>query len=73
MKKKKVFQKNNSRGFPLSNIIKTPVLATTYSSTTNVAVPSAMSGLTTVFEMGTGVPHSPELPRQELLNFQTIE
>lgn len=51
-------------------MIKTPVLTAPYSPTTQVVVPSAKSGLTSVFGMGTGVPHSLELPRQELLIFQ---
>ncbi len=42
-------------------------MAAPYSSTAHAAVPSAKSGLTSVFGMGTGVPHSLELPRQELL------
>lgn len=39
------------------------ILASAYSSGTNVQVPSAMTGLTAVFGMGTGVPPSPKTPR----------
>ena len=39
------------------------ILASAYSSGTKVQVPSAMTGLTAVFGMGTGVPPSPKTPR----------